>query len=196
MTPGFLDLGAQPRILFLNEHGAPRHDVSTDEITPVAIMSHYDERLARFPYTGFKSEGKLPIGPGDVVAGGYTVTVAGRRYGKGSSREHSPAAEKLAGIRLVVAESFERIYRQNADNIGLFTSTDMGLAAWAVADGCAFFRCAWPNRNRPPARSTPAASASRPASSSSMEICSPRCRRSTISTSVEVNSPMLSAFWR
>ncbi|MEP6826299.1 MAG: aconitase family protein, partial [Ramlibacter sp.] len=51
----------------------------------------------------------------------------GRRYGKGSSREHSPAAEKLAGIRLVVAESFERIYRQNADNIGLFTSTDSGL---------------------------------------------------------------------
>lgn len=127
MTPGFLDLGAKPRILFLNEHGAPRHDVSTDEITPVAIMSHYDERLARFPYTGFKSEGKLPIAAGDVAAGGYTVTVAGRRYGKGSSREHSPAAEKLAGIRLVVAESFERIYRQNADNIGLFTSTDMGL---------------------------------------------------------------------
>src|SRR5207253_6906705 len=28
---------------------------------------------------------------------------------------------------LVVAESFERIYRQNADNIGLLTSTDMGL---------------------------------------------------------------------
>ena len=55
------------------------------------------------------------------------MTVAGRRYGKGSSREHSPAAEKLAGIRLVIARSFERIYRQNADNIGLFTSTDFGL---------------------------------------------------------------------
>jgi 3-isopropylmalate/(R)-2-methylmalate dehydratase large subunit len=46
---------------------------------------------------------------------------------KGSSREHSPAAEKLAGIKLVIAESFERIYRQNADNIGLFTSTDFSL---------------------------------------------------------------------
>ncbi|MCZ7153717.1 hypothetical protein NK280_24290 [Salmonella enterica] len=39
------------------------------------------------------------------------MTVAGNRYGKGSSREHSPAAEKLAGIRLVIARSFERIYR-------------------------------------------------------------------------------------
>jgi 3-isopropylmalate/(R)-2-methylmalate dehydratase large subunit len=55
------------------------------------------------------------------------VLVAGRRYGKGSSREHSPTAEKLAGVQLVIAESFERIYRQNADNIGLFTSTDFGL---------------------------------------------------------------------
>ena len=61
------------------------------------------------------------------AAGGIEVSVAGKRYGKGSSREHSPAAEKLAGIRLVIAESFERIYRQNADNIGLFTSTDFGL---------------------------------------------------------------------
>jgi 3-isopropylmalate/(R)-2-methylmalate dehydratase large subunit len=33
----------------------------------------------------------------------------------------------MAGIRLVIAESFERIYRQNADNLGLLTSTDPGL---------------------------------------------------------------------
>ncbi|MCG2595799.1 aconitase family protein [Ramlibacter sp. XY19] len=124
-----LDFGANPRILLLSRDGAtPADDVSTDEITPVRIMSHYDDRLARFPYTGFTiADGSRPIAPGAVQAGGFQVTVAGRRYGKGSSREHSPAAEKLAGIRLVIAESFERIYRQNADNIGLFTSTDLGL---------------------------------------------------------------------
>ena len=55
------------------------------------------------------------------------MTVAGGRYGKGSSREHSPLAEKAAGIRLVIAKSFERIYRQNADNLGLLTSTDFRL---------------------------------------------------------------------
>jgi 3-isopropylmalate/(R)-2-methylmalate dehydratase large subunit len=32
-------------------------------------------------------------------------------------------------VRLVIACSFERIYRQNADNLGLFTSTDLGLIA-------------------------------------------------------------------
>jgi len=107
--------------------GRLRDDVSTDEISPVAIMSHYDDRLARFPYTGFATGGETPIAVGAVQAGGFQVTVAGRRYGKGSSREHSPAAERLAGIRLVIAESFERLYRQNADNTGLFTSTDFGL---------------------------------------------------------------------
>jgi 3-isopropylmalate/(R)-2-methylmalate dehydratase large subunit len=109
------------------EAGALRDDVSTDEITPVPILTHYDDKLGRYPYTGFSVGGARPIGVDAVRAGGFTVTVAGKRYGKGSSREHSPAAEKLAGIRLVVAESFERIYRQNADNIGLFTSTDLGL---------------------------------------------------------------------
>jgi 3-isopropylmalate/(R)-2-methylmalate dehydratase large subunit len=108
-------------------------DVSTDEITPVAILSHYDDALGRFPYTGFQADGTRPIAAGAVLGGGFSVTVAGRRYGKGSSREHSPRAEHLAGIRLVIAESFERIYRQNADNIGLFTSTDLGLVERVAA---------------------------------------------------------------
>ena len=117
------DLAALPRA----------DDVSTDEITPVPILTHHDDALGRFPYTGFQAGGVRPIAPGAVRAGGFSVTLAGRRYGKGSSREHSPRAEQLAGIRLVIAESFERIYRQNADNIGLFTSTDLGLAARIAA---------------------------------------------------------------
>ena len=31
------------------------------------------------------------------------------------------------GIRLVIAESFERIYRENCQNLGIFTSTDFEL---------------------------------------------------------------------
>jgi 3-isopropylmalate/(R)-2-methylmalate dehydratase large subunit len=104
-----------------------RDDVSTDEITPVPILTNYDDKLGRYPYTGYNAGDARPFGVESVRQGGFAVTVGGKRYGKGSSREHSPAAEKLAGIRLVIAESFERIYRQNADNIGLFTSTDLGL---------------------------------------------------------------------
>jgi len=107
--------------------GTLRDDVSTDEITPVHILSHYDDTLGDFAHTGLRCQGVNPIGPKALRQAGFAVLVAGRRYGKGSSREHSPTAEKLAGVQLVIAESFERIYRQNADNIGLFTSTDWGL---------------------------------------------------------------------
>ncbi|MBL8342091.1 MAG: 3-isopropylmalate dehydratase [Rubrivivax sp.] len=107
--------------------GALRDDISTDEITPLATMTVWDERLGRVPYTGLVAGGRRPIGRDAVRAGGFSVVVAGRRYGKGSSREHSPMAERHAGVRLVIAESFERIYRQNADNVGLLTATDLGL---------------------------------------------------------------------
>lgn len=119
----------QGQVVTLSDAVPLRDDVSTDEITPVSILSHYDDTLGGYAYTGYKSGSTLPFGRESARDGKFSVTVAGKRYGKGSSREHSPAAEKLAGIRLIVAESFERIYRQNADNIGIYTSTDFGLVA-------------------------------------------------------------------
>ncbi len=104
-----------------------RDQVSTDEITPAFICYHYDETLGEFPYLGLKCGEELPVGRGAVRAGGFAVSVSGRRRGKGSSREASPFAELCAGVRLVLAESFERIYRQNCQNLGLLTSTDFGL---------------------------------------------------------------------
>lgn len=104
-----------------------RTDISTDEISPTWITYHYDEKLGDYPYLGLECGDVAPVPAGSVKAGGFGVTVAGRRYGKGSSREASPYAEWCAGIRLVIAESFERIYRQNCRNLGLFTSTDFGL---------------------------------------------------------------------
>lgn len=112
--------------LSLREALPLRDDVSTDEITPVAALSDFAQ-LAGKPYIGFKAGDRLPIAVDSVRLGAFSVTVAGKRYGKGSSREQSPVSERAAGIRLVIAESFERIYRQNADNVGLFTSTDLGL---------------------------------------------------------------------
>ncbi len=109
------------------EAGALRDDISTDEILPLPAMVHVDATLGRHAHTGFTAGGQRPIGVDALRQAGVQVLVAGARYGKGSSREHSPLAERSAGVWLVVAESFERIYRQNADNLGLFTSTDVGL---------------------------------------------------------------------
>jgi 3-isopropylmalate/(R)-2-methylmalate dehydratase large subunit len=113
--------------LTLEEAGPLRDDVSTDEMTPQVTCLLYDERLGREVLLGFKTGDRRPIGKDSVKGGGFSVIVAGKRYGKGSSREHSPLAHVAAGIRLLIAESFERIFRQNADNLGMFTSTDFGL---------------------------------------------------------------------
>lgn len=107
--------------------GPLRDDVSTDEISPLASMVHFDATLGRHAHTGFTAGGERPIGLDALRNAGIEVLVGGRRYGKGSSREHSPLAELSAGVRIVFAESFERIYRQNADNLGLWTSTDFAL---------------------------------------------------------------------
>lgn len=115
------------RTLSRAEAGALRDNVSTDEITPVTVMLTYDERLGQFPYVGFKAGEEMPVGKNDIKQGGFEITVAGKRYGKGSSRESSPLAELSAGIRLIVAESFERIYLQNCDNIGILTTTDFSI---------------------------------------------------------------------
>ena len=104
-----------------------RDDVSTDEITPIPAVVHYDQEIARYAHTGLEVGGVLAVPTDAIRDGGFAVIVGGKRYSKGSSREHSPLAERRAGIRLIVAESFERLYRQNADNLGLFTSTDFGL---------------------------------------------------------------------
>ncbi|WP_306589807.1 aconitase family protein [Geothrix sp. 21YS21S-4] len=113
--------------LDLAEAAPLRDQISTDEITPAFICYHFDEKLGDFPYLGLKCGDRFPVKEGAVRAGGFAVSAAGRRRGKGSSREASPYAEWCAGIRLVIAESFERIYRQNCQNLGLLTSTDFGL---------------------------------------------------------------------
>jgi len=104
-----------------------RDDISTDEITPAHYCFYFDETLGEIPYLGLKCGNVLPIGRGDVKRGGFQCAVSGKRRGKGSSREQSPYAEMCAGIRVVIAENIERIYRQNCQNLGLLTSTNFSL---------------------------------------------------------------------
>jgi len=125
--PDTIDAQLAGRQLVRAEAGALRADVSTDEMTPQSVCLLYDERIGGGLLTGYRAGDRLPIGKDAIRNGGYSVIVAGRRYGKGSAREHSPLAHRAAGIRLIVAESFERIFRQNCDNLGIFTSTDFGL---------------------------------------------------------------------
>jgi 3-isopropylmalate/(R)-2-methylmalate dehydratase large subunit len=104
-----------------------RDNISTDEITPAYICYYYDDTLGEFPYLGLKCGEEFPIVRGSVKRGGFVASVSGQRRGKGSSREQSPYAEMCAGIKLVVAESIERIYRENCQNLGVLTTTDFSI---------------------------------------------------------------------
>ncbi|MGC2057551.1 MAG: hypothetical protein WA653_04770, partial [Candidatus Sulfotelmatobacter sp.] len=104
-----------------------RSDISTDEITPAHYCFYFDETLGEIPYLGLKCGNITPIGRGDVKRGGFVCAVSGKRRGKGSSREQSPYAEMCAGIRVVIAENIERIYKQNCQNLGVLTSTNFSL---------------------------------------------------------------------
>ncbi len=88
-------------------------DVDTDLIIPARYCNTSDgAQLAKHVFADARPEFATTAAPGDVV-------VAGRNFGCGSSREHAPLALKEAGIRVVIARSFARIFYRNAFNIGL-----------------------------------------------------------------------------
>ncbi|HEV8246585.1 MAG TPA: aconitase family protein [Polyangiaceae bacterium] len=99
-------------------------DISTDEMAPAWASYHYDAKLARYCLCGLRGGS---VREAEIMDGGFEILVAGFRFGCGSSRETAPYAQRAAGIRLVFARSFEKIYRQNAQNLGLLTSSDFSL---------------------------------------------------------------------
>lgn len=100
------------------------NNISTDEITPGWVCFYYDETLGQYVYAGMRNN---PVAKDAVKNGGFSVVVSGLSKGCGSSRETAPFAEQAAGIQLVIAQTIEKIYGQNCQNIGLLTSTDFGL---------------------------------------------------------------------
>ncbi len=99
-------------------------NISTDELTPGWVCYYYDETLARYCLVGLRGG----VVEKDAIRNGrFAVAVSGASKGCGSSRETAPYSELAAGIRLVIAKSIEKIYAQNAQNIGLLLSTDFSL---------------------------------------------------------------------
>ncbi|RME76721.1 MAG: hypothetical protein D6776_00800 [Planctomycetota bacterium] len=64
-----------------------------------------------------------------VRTGGFQVVVGGHAYGSGSSREVAVVAHRGAGIELVVADSFQRIFQENMVYSGMPFTTDRGVLA-------------------------------------------------------------------
>jgi methanogen homoaconitase small subunit len=88
-------------------------DVDTDVIIPGKYLRTKDARLwAEHAMEGLDPLFASQVGQGDVI-------VAGRNFGSGSSREQAPRALLGAGVAVVVARSFARIFYRNAINVGL-----------------------------------------------------------------------------
>jgi 3-isopropylmalate/(R)-2-methylmalate dehydratase large subunit len=106
-----------------------RQSVSEDEIVPAWVCYFFHQRLGDFPYLGLQCGGVYPVSEGWVRKGGFSVVVSGSQHGFHGAREAAPYAEWSAGVQVVLAASFDPVYRRNCHAVGLLTSTDLGLAA-------------------------------------------------------------------
>jgi 3-isopropylmalate/(R)-2-methylmalate dehydratase small subunit len=98
-----------------------RDNIDTDQIIPAqylnlipTIPEEY-EKLGSYALCGLPDDQY----PQRFVAEGqldseYPIIVAGKNFGCGSSREHAPIALGSAGCRVVLAESFARIFFRNS----------------------------------------------------------------------------------
>jgi len=97
-----------------------RDNIDTDQIIPaqyltlVPTIPEEYEKLGSYAMVGLPDD-QYPAK--FVPAGGlktpYKIVIAGRNFGCGSSREHAPIAMGAAGVEVVVAESFARIFFRN-----------------------------------------------------------------------------------
>jgi 3-isopropylmalate/(R)-2-methylmalate dehydratase small subunit len=88
-------------------------DVDTDVIIPARYLNTSDPaELAKHCLEDLDAGFVAKVEPGDIL-------VADENFGCGSSREHAPIAIKHAGVSVVVAKSFARIFYRNAINTGL-----------------------------------------------------------------------------
>jgi 3-isopropylmalate/(R)-2-methylmalate dehydratase small subunit len=98
-----------------------RDNIDTDQIIPaqyltlVPTIPEEYEKLGSYALCGlpdslysvrFVQEGKLDSD--------FPIVVGGRNFGCGSSREHAPIALGSAGVKVVLAESFARIFFRNS----------------------------------------------------------------------------------
>src|SRR5262249_3129472 len=104
------------------------NNVDTDQIIPAQYLTFnpaIPEEYRMFGKYALSSvpasqaglpKGHVPFHTEDEYTSPYTIIVAGKNFGCGSSREHAPIALHAAGIKAVVAEFYARIFFRNAVN--------------------------------------------------------------------------------
>ncbi len=103
--------------------------IDTDVIIPARFLNVSDkDELAKNCFADMRPDFVKEIRPGDII-------LAGSNFGCGSSREHAPLAIKAAGVGVVIAKSFARIFYRSAFNIGLpILESEEAFIAFADGD--------------------------------------------------------------
>jgi len=88
-------------------------DIDTDAIIPGRYLDDYSpSSLSKHVMEGADPSFASKVSKGDII-------VAGRHFGIGSSREQAAIALLSAGVEVILAESFARIFYRNAVNQGM-----------------------------------------------------------------------------
>lgn len=87
-------------------------NINTDLISPPQYLEKSMDIIAQHVMEGVDEDFSKRVRPGDII-------VAGENFGPGSSRETAPIALKMAGVSVVIAKFFARIFYRNAINVGL-----------------------------------------------------------------------------
>jgi len=95
------------------------NNIDTDLIIPACYLNLVPtipeeyQKLGSYALSGLPSNYPRFIKEGQSVSQ-YSIIVAGKNFGCGSSREHAVTALAAAGIKAVIAESYARIFFRNA----------------------------------------------------------------------------------
>jgi 3-isopropylmalate/(R)-2-methylmalate dehydratase small subunit len=111
-------------------------NIDTDQIIPAQYLTFNpampEERkeFGKYALIGVpEAQAGLPKGNIPFVKPGaekseYAIVVGGKNFGCGSSREHAPLALQVAGIEVVIAEFYARIFFRNSVNGGYLIPFD------------------------------------------------------------------------
>jgi len=96
-------------------------DIDTDQIIPAqylalvpTIPDEY-EKLGSYAMAGLPND-LYPVEfiKKDSLKTEYKIVIAGKNFGCGSSREHAPIALGAAGVEVIIADSYARIFFRNS----------------------------------------------------------------------------------
>jgi 3-isopropylmalate/(R)-2-methylmalate dehydratase small subunit len=95
-------------------------NIDTDQIIPAQYLALVPTIAEEYRKLGGYALCGLPVEDypqrlteHEQVPSPFCIVIAGRNFGCGSSREHAPIALGAAGIGIVIAESFARIFFRN-----------------------------------------------------------------------------------